>query len=295
MKRIIFCIFFIVQGINSHPVLAGAWSSGGGDPLRFTFIEGKAFAHQMVSRLDFGNLKKVSSPQVVSWLKSHQASLKDILSHLEMVWTDESYSTCAWTEFRPGAVVTLSFKHCRSITSKDEAARLLIHEAAHQLGVADEQQADQIALGVYRAWKRMLLQEIPLCEQTDLYGMNQRMTGKWRIDFTMAGQLGWNSLSGLVKEVEFIQDHSVLKHLSGIGRCAIDSGYVKVASHRVPYVLAFLRGGIVLIQVRSNSAGQQDLEYSTIQFVRGREPKDDLIYLGGDTFDTPSIPLRKVH
>lgn len=148
----------------------------GGDPLMLIFTKAKADARHMLEvvaatgvpdGIDADVYDFLTEIEPPSGLRRIEALALDVkASNHKWHETDVFHDRCAatnMTSLPPGDrfVIHLSLPRCRTVllgtsAGESEAARLLIHEAAHHFGVggsdADEDKASRIAETVYNLW-----------------------------------------------------------------------------------------------------------------------------------------------
>jgi len=289
-KRPVFLMMAAALALGSaSPVLAseGGWTSGGGDPLRILFAEGQLLASEILLKTEGLPFPSNINPEVAGWLMTRRQELANDIRTSPLEWTIdpiEEQPTCAITEFRRAAPVKLSLLSCRGISSKEEAAKLLIHEATHHLGNQDEALADRVAVAAFATWAMQLSTDVATCpaphdKDHPMVQMIRDLPGLWHRNRDISNELGINreSAEGPRGYVHFTQDLRVLPEFRKrpIGRCAFSAGILKVANRRgvleAPYIAAEVDGRATLFALPNRKFG--------IQIVRGQTREQDLLFL----------------
>jgi|GEM_PF-3187361 len=265
----------------------GGWTSGGGDPLRILFEEGQLLASEILLKTEDLAFPANITPDVAAWVMSRRQELAQDIRASTLEWTIdpiEDQPTCALTEFRRSAPIKLSLLSCRGISSKEEAAKLLIHEATHHLGNQDETLADRVAVAVFATWGSQLNSDIATCptprdKDHPMVQMIRDLPGLWHRNREVSDELGIDrdSAEGPRGYVHFTQDPRVLAQFQKrpTGHCAFSAGVFKVFNRRgtyeAPYVAAEVDGRPTLFALPNRRFG--------IQIVRGQTREQDLLFL----------------
>ena len=274
---------------SASPVMAaeGGWTSGGGDPLRILFEEGQALASEILLKTEGMPVPGNIHADVAAWLLTRRQELASDIKNSPLEWTIdpiEEQPTCALTDFRRQAPIKLSLLSCRGISSKEEAAKLLIHEATHHLGNPDETLADRVAVAVFATWGNQLNTDIATCptprdKDHPMVQMIRNLPGLWHRNSDISAELGIDrgSAEGPRGYVHFTQDLRVIAQFKNrpIGRCAFSAGILKVSNRRgdfeAPYIAAEVDGLATLFALPNRRFG--------IQIVRGQTREQDLLFL----------------
>jgi len=159
---------YLLTGLFLAIVLSGgaiAWHhvGNGGDPLRLLVYSAREHAAMMVSRIHPDAFPPGASAEVKAWILSNRDELAaDILSSKHS-WVTTAEANCAQTTLERAAIIEFSYPTCRhAIASREDAAKLLIHESVHHFGIVDEDTADAVAHLIYRAWSSGILDWQPL-------------------------------------------------------------------------------------------------------------------------------------
>lgn len=262
----------------------GGWSGGGGDPLRFYFEDGQKLAATILSRYspEPAAASATQTPAAL-WLASHYQAMQTDIMATQQNWVEVAETTCAYTQYSRSSSVRLSFKSCRSISSREEAARLLIHESVHHFGIHDESLADQVATAAIAAWQDLKLRQIPLCAGNSNI-ITDRLPGKWKPDAPLNLRLGSGSK---MASVEFIPDNSVLPGLPGIGRCAQMGGYIIFTqlqdgtSIKAPFVLPEWKGNAEYLVFDPAHPTQPPVRFF-VNIAKAQATADDVLLMGED-------------
>jgi uncharacterized protein YjbI with pentapeptide repeats len=156
----LFLLSMLAGWVNAPAARASELRGGnevdnGGDPLRFIFVSGQQQAAQLLADLIPDQLEADLPPNVRGFIAANHQALAVDLKASRLIWQTTEQATCALTTTTPHADIRLSFDNCRpTIFSADLAGRLLLHESVHHLGIADEDLADAVAIGVYDALRR---------------------------------------------------------------------------------------------------------------------------------------------
>lgn len=279
---------------------AGDKSSGGGDPLRFDFAEGKTQAIFILDNLSEESFDSTTSPEVRKYLLEYRGKLSADLAKSPLDWNaPESQATCAHTEFRQNAKVELSFSKCRArIYSKEDAGKVLIHEASHHWGVEDETFADDVALAAYQAWENKKLSAIPFCQGQEMVA--DALPGLWQVNNAISRHLP-GGVPTKFENIRITNDPKVIEKIGGIGRCAFLAGILSVEKNGkvtwgpFPYVLTEFQGQLVLMSFKARGDGTYSSETNRITFLTERAQKPKAILLvGGDHDDEAVTAYEKV-
>lgn len=283
----------------------GGWIGGGGDPLRFYFLEGQELASEWVLGADEKQFS-FDNPEVTAWILAHRAELADDIIKSTQTWTVSSQVTCGLTTFFRNAEIQLSVTSCRSISTAEEAAKQLIHEAVHHFDIRDEAFADRVALTVAAAWEKTKLTQVPKCSQRD-DRLAQGILGQWNVDQRLTQKLGGSLIIGPKGLLTFQEDLSVQAKFKGFGHCAISAGRLVLESMRgkrvMPYLLVDYRGTAHLVTLavpataeerrlpprpgrpprppRGRLPGLYDgIQPWSLQLIRSQESSRDLLLIG---------------
>jgi hypothetical protein len=245
------------------------------------------------------------------WLVTNRTTLAAELTTLKIKWTPEARAKCAWTEYRAGAPVELSFPACRGvISSKQEAGKLLIHEAAHHLGVEDHEFATRLGIVAYMAWENMLLNEVSFCDEASIKNniLASRLPGSWKYDAELDRILGnyEGDYDPTKTEFHFSVDPTATQLFPGIGRCVFLAGWMHVQfvkkgqlrTLRSPYVVSEWKGNPTVFHDedhdRDGTDVVTDLHANFMLIARGEKPENDLLFQGGDNNNQRLYALRRM-
>jgi hypothetical protein len=316
MKPTLFFSALAILVLNAaSPARAGEWSSGGGDPLETYFEEGRLQAADIVSRLTYTSFPDdAANTQATQWLKKHKDRLAEELREMKFSWKTLSQPKCAWTGYAPFAPVEISFPSCRgTVSSKQEAGKLLIHEAVHHFGVEDHGFATRVAILAYQAWENLLLKEIPFCNEKDTKAniLATQLLGSWKynaeIDAALGGDVPFPIDYDPTQTVwHFKKDLEAVKLFPGIGRCAYLAGWASVTVRkngqlkhlRSPFVLSEWRGNpTVFIDEDTDADGTDfvtDLHPLFMMIAKGSLPENDIPFQGGDNNNQRLYAFRRL-
>jgi hypothetical protein len=297
-------IFFLMLNLfvfNQPPraLAFGGWISGGGDPLRIYFEEGQLLAQQLLPIVNTDIVGPEFDKEHKDWLKNNKTALSQDIANTKLNWTIDMQPTCARTNYSASAEILLALPNCRGIVTKEEAAKVLIHEATHHLGIHDETFADKIAVLSFAAFELSKLNTVPECPEKDPE-ISKNLAGTWLFDMPLSRKLGGMFEGGPRGELEFIKDDSVRKQFPAFGRCAYTSGRIKVTNRRGQfngtYVVAEFHGRPVLVSHKLESIGGDPLENNLRQFsidlTVGVE--NDLLFLGDKKTGESKSAFRKM-
>jgi hypothetical protein len=245
------------------------------------------------------------------WLVTNRTTLAAELTTLKIKWTPEARAKCAWTEYRAGAPVELSFPACRGvISSKQEAGKLLIHEAAHHLGVEDHEFATRLGIVAYMAWENMLLNEVSFCDEASIKNniLASRLPGSWKYDAELDRILGnyEGDYDPTKTEFHFSVDPTATQLFPGIGRCVFLAGWMHVQfvkkgqlrTLRSPYVVSEWKGNPTVFHDEDHDLDGTDvvtdLHANFMLIARGEKPENDLLFQGGDNNNQRLYALRRM-
>ena len=142
-----------------------AWHhvGNGGDPLRLLWLSARDHAAFVVQKMHADAFSATTPDGVRAWILEHKDQLAADILASPHVWIDSEEAHCAMTRPIPAAPIELSWSTCRKATqSRSDAAKVLIHESVHHLGIEDESFADDVALAVWRAWSTGVLDWQPI-------------------------------------------------------------------------------------------------------------------------------------
>jgi hypothetical protein len=277
----------------------GGISGGGGDPLRFYFLRGREIAEAETRNASDQLLGMAHHHEGANWIKLHREELADEIDALRLSWGNPDAIQCAFTEYQPGAVVRLSFKNCRTVSTAEEAGKILIHEAAHHLGIVDHALADEIALAVTEAWERAKVLSVPFCPSTENY-MATLIPGSWVVDRPLLSRLYSTQEDLSQAKIVFREDATVAKIFPPLGRCAVAAGYLTLSgfgnrrSVTLPAVLVEMDMNVSLVWFEGpNDDGSPDLESSIMNGARAEDTANDLLFMGGDFNEPGTIPFKR--
>lgn len=273
----------------------GGWTSGGGDPLRFYFTEGRGVAADMVQR--FAQAAQGTRADVAAWILANREALcADILASPHE-WVTESQVTCGLTTFSRDIEIKLSATSCRSVSTNEEAAKLLIHESIHHFGIKDEEFADAAAIAVAASWEEAKLRSVPRCTQAP-DSLAESLPGSWRVDLPLTKKLGGGHAHGMKGLVTFTRDDANLSKFQGFGHCAWLTGIMRLENgHGVqswPYVVIDWRGRaqLVTLEASHESDGhdhlpglRKGLHHWSVDLTRAQDRQNDLLFLGNSHAD----------
>jgi hypothetical protein len=262
--------------------------------LRFHFEEGKLLAAELVARLQPAQFPTGTSPDVAAWLITERDRLAQDIQGTPLEFTVEDASTCAHTGFSTSAPVTVSVVACRSISTREEAAKLLIHEAAHHLGITDENFADRAAMAVFASFEAAKAKGAVRCpepgdQRHPISRMLGQLSGTWRPDPQLTRKLGGSFERMPRGFLQFQADEAVLERFrdQAIGRCVFGGGWVTVAARssqprKSAYVVVELRGAPVLLMLKPADAPgpAPALRSWALQVIQGQDRGNDLLLFG---------------
>jgi hypothetical protein len=298
LKIFTYCILLLVN-FNEASRAEGGWISGGGDPLRIDFEEGQILAQKLLP-LVFPNMTGPEFDQdVKDWLKNNKNNLAQDLANTKLKWTLDAQPTCAHTNFTSSAEILLALPNCRGIVTKEEAAKILIHEATHHLGIRDESFADKVAVLAFASFELSKLKGVPDCPEKDPE-ITANLVGLWHFDRALSKKLGGEFDGGPRGQIEFTNDPAVARGFPAFGRCAYISGLVNITRpQRVlngKYVVAEFHGRPVLVIHNLESAGGSvigdGLRQFSIDLTIGAE--NDLLFLGNKKTGQSKSAFQKV-
>lgn len=277
---------------------SGGWISGGGDPVRLRFAEGKQLAEQIVTRIDVSGLS--SNNDVERWILKNRDKVVAELQKSPLIWTDQDRWNCAITQHRAGATIELSLPACASHTrDRDEAARLLVHEVVHHLGVTDESFADSLAIRFFQLWESQL--KLPWCFDSERrHGIvSGRLSGHWIVDEPLATRLGFSVDHYGLREIAITDDPAQLEKFPGLGdRCAYMAGRIRMVTTTGeimdhPFALVQLGGNPHLVFIEGfRSDGTPDFEsFHLMMGIAESGPLHDILFVGDD-HPEPLMPFR---
>lgn len=265
----------------------GGWISGGGDPLRIYFEEGRLLAREVVGKVKL-EPGKIVTPEVATWFTRNQATLAADLGASAHEWHENEQTTCAFTEYRSNAAVKLSFDSCRSISTANEAAKVLIHESVHHLGEADHTFADKVAVQVVASWEKRKLSGVAFCPE-NTPPLVRSMLGKWKMDPILGKLLDDAADRPLLSEIELVENREILNQFDEYkafhGGCALSAGSVKWKPLRggversVPFFIRRNGLHLFLITFRSEEdLAKKKLTARLIQLIKSeKRGKDRLV------------------
>ena len=293
--------------------LAGSWVSGGGDPLRFYFEEGQAIAVEMLRNLNPKDLPKSLSTSTKNWIESNTKTLIQDLEAVELDWITEGQPTCALTQYTRNAPITLSLETCRSISSKEEAAKLLLHEATHHLGVTHEDFSDDVAISVAAAWETLKIREVPVCNTQEHSEILHRLAGTWKLNPQLTLRLGGSGNGP--KMMTLMPKLLEAKEFKGFGGCALQAGRLTfhlAAQHperviSMPYLIVAREGALTLITPKPskqpNRIGglrkpprfplRDEHRAWYLSYTKAKEPASDILFLGDQDTDDEALEARR--
>jgi len=150
MRKNLFAIIAMAMiGTTAHAVDGGTTVGSGGDALRELFNQARSAAAAKVEQISVCSFD-VSTPQSIrDWLVKNQSTLAMDIRMSQHAWVVDSQTTCGFTNHSPQSTVYLSYPTCASTAhTLNDALFVLVHEAAHHLGIDDERQADEVARAV---------------------------------------------------------------------------------------------------------------------------------------------------
>jgi hypothetical protein len=295
--KILFYFLIFIQ----HPsaLSSGGWISGGGDPLRIYFEEGQLLAQKLLPLVNTTIVGNEFDQEIKDWLKNHKYELAKDIANTKLNWTVELQPTCAKTSYSAQAEILLALPNCRGIVTKEEAAKVLIHEATHHLGNLDESFADKIAVLSFVAFELSKLKGVPDCPERDPE-ITTNLAGIWQFDLPLTRKLGGAFEGGPRGQLEFSNDPSVVKEFPAFGRCAYTSGQATITNRRGQftgnYVVAEFHGRPVLVIHKMESAGGvplgPNLRQFSIDLTIGAE--NDLLFLGNKQTGESKSAFKKI-
>lgn len=279
----------------------GFWVSGGGDPLRFYFAEGKTLAQAILADFRADDLPATLSKPAREWLLARRAEMQADLGPTPLEWNAVSTQiTCALTDFRASAKISLSLEPCRRIASPHEAAKLLLHETTHHLGLRDEELADEIAIGAAVAYAKTSLKQVTFCGTSEHDGVLRRLAGTWSLDRALTARLGgaFKGFARLQLKIEPRAD--MAREFEGFGACALQSGVLiftgGAQEKRLPYLIAAKDGALLMIHPKlrgRDRAEKAKARYLTL--TRAENSADDLLFIGNDDGADVSSAFQRAH
>jgi hypothetical protein len=289
--------FFLFVNPWAHAL--GGWISGGGDPLRIYFEEGQLLAQNLLPIIDPNMLGPEFNAEQKKWLNENKSQLARDLAQTKLNWTVDERATCAQTEYKPSAEIILAVPNCRGIVTKEEAAKVLIHEATHHLGIQDETFADKIAVLSFAAFEINKIKSVPECPQKDPE-LTNHLAGVWQFDRALTNKIGGLNEPGPRGEIEFTVNRSIAKEFPAFGRCAFTAGHMRITNPRGGhylgnYVVAKTMGRPVLVIHRLESVGGSPLGNNLRQFSIDLTigPENDLLFLGDKKTGESKAAFRK--
>ncbi|MCX6123248.1 MAG: hypothetical protein NTV34_00630 [Proteobacteria bacterium] len=119
--------------------------------MQIRMLEGR---YQAVKALRDTAIDAVQDSDVKAFISSKgEALINDILGS-KHVWSEGAQSNCAMTDLSLLSPIRLSMPTCRDdVKFTADAAKLLIHESVHHLGIEDEDFANRVALNAYELHK----------------------------------------------------------------------------------------------------------------------------------------------
>lgn len=217
-------------------------------------------------------------------------------------WIDDSARwNCAKTDFHSVAAIELSRTRCAETTrSREEAARLFIHEVTHHLGVTDEAFADRVAIRFFQLWETQL--KLPWCSDSERRHaiVPTRLAGAWEVDEPLAVRLGFPSKDFYgIRELSISDDPSQIDQFPGLAdKCAYMAGRVTIATKSktgtYPFVLVQLGGNPHLVFLEETRAdGRPDFEsFHLMMGVAQSGEAADVLFVGDD-HPEPMMPFRR--
>ncbi len=295
MKRVILLSCFTAL---SAMATTGDKSSGGGDPLRFDFEQGKDQAIFILDNLSEASFDK-ASVEVRKYLLEYRGKLSGDLKKAPLDWdAPQSQKTCAHTDFRENAKIELSFDKCRGrIYSKEDAAKTLIHEASHHWGVTDETFADQVALAAYAAWESKKLASIPTCQGHELIA--EALPGEWQVNNGISRLLP-GGVPTKFQTLKLTNDPTAIAKIPGVGLCSFVSGVMtfeengKAVYGPLPYMLTEAHGKLFLMSFKDGGDGTFNSEANMVTYFteRAKAPRG-VLFVGGDHDDESVTAYEK--
>lgn len=145
----VFALTFAVSGSAMASMGSG---SHGGDPVQLRFGEARYHAATTLKGFISKTGSDAEANDVAAWIDQFKDVLITEVLESPFSWTEDAKATCASTDLTSKSTIYLSLATCREgALNVKSAGQLLIHEAAHHLGVSDEDRATSIALAVYAA------------------------------------------------------------------------------------------------------------------------------------------------
>lgn len=300
-----------VLALNAFPAFSsGGWTGGGGDPKRFYFLDGKQLAAEIVRRIDNNSIPLNSDPVTRAWILKNKDLLGADITNSEHQWLQPAHDkqpTCAWTQFQSKAVISLSYQACISVGSKEEAAKVLIHESAHHLGVRNEILADKIAQAVFGAWENLLVREVPFCPNTQNITA-ELLVGRWKPDLPLGERMQISQSSYekwfQVETFTFTNESGFAKVFPGVGKCAYLAGLFSIRwkdgrTDRSPYILVQENGNPMIYfdeKFERDGGGVDrisDLHRGYKMVGKGGTRSGDILFVGGDHNNQPLFPMLR--
>lgn len=297
LSRITVLMLLLATFFNQAAHAEGGWISGGGDPLRFYFLEGKELASEWLMGMDEKQFPS-ASPEIKAWILTHRAEIADDVMKSTQGWTTSSQITCGLTQFNRNAEILLSVTSCRSISTAEEAAKMLLHESVHHFGIKDEAFADQVALTIAATWENTKLTHIPSCTQSD-DRLAQGILGQWSVDQRLTQKLGGSLILGPKGVLTLQEDLAEKKKFQAFGHCAMSAGRLILETTRGKRVLSYLlvdyRGTAHLVTLSDSSRPPRPPRFHrrgklpglydgiqpwSLQLIRSQDPSRDFILLG---------------
>lgn len=269
--------------------LSGGWISGGGDPLRFYFAEGKTLALGILQDFKVDDLPTDLPQTHRTWIVENRDALYADLKSSEIEWNAVSTQiTCALTDFKEKTKIRLSLEPCRRIASPQEAAKLLIHEITHHLGIRDEEFADLVAISVSTAYEKTKLNNLTFCRTQEHNEILRRLAGTWQMDRTLTARLGGAFRKFPLLQITIEPRNEAARDFLGFGGCALQAGIVILRGQeqekRIPYVVTSQDGALLMIhpRLRGSSPDGSRLKFRYLTFTKAQNPSDDLLFLGDE-------------
>ena len=157
----------VLWSLGGSLAKAGQGVGSGGDYLQFVFEQARKNAASILPRLtqdsfQSGTCSEILSCDEVRFILKNKQVIADDIAASAHVWGDQlplgmcPDHTCACTVTERKSTVYFAFSTCRPfIDTVEKAARLLVHETMHHLGIVEENMATRMALGVYTAWEKL--------------------------------------------------------------------------------------------------------------------------------------------
>jgi hypothetical protein len=128
--------------------------------------------------------------------------------------------------------------------------------------------------------------------------VSSRLEGEWEADDELTKRLGGRAKG----KVEFQSDKAVAAKIPAKfdtffkGKQVYMAGMMKFGEKQFPFVLIEHTGNphLVFFQERDGDP-LGDTESINVMLARGKEPKDDLLFIGGDFNNQPFGAYRRVH